>query len=83
MWFSLTLLGAALALDFEYLPEMRDPPSRRLYSTMAASTELNMLVSFGGQLDNSIIYNDLWTMDLTTTQWTQQTSPNQIFPSTP
>ena len=68
-----------LAFQFEYLPETGNPPSKRLYSTLCSTDD--SLVSFGGELDNSVSYNDLWTFSLAESRWTPQSSATQLYPS--
>ena len=78
---AISIVSVTSTLEFTHIPETRDPPSKRLYQSLKYSSDGQILVLFGGQLDNSNNFNDIWTFSLRTNQWKQMISSTQISPS--
>ena len=74
------LFASATALVFDYFPETRDPPPKRLYTVLSYNENHNSLTVTGGQKDNSVTYRDIWKFNLTLSQWENLSSPTEEAP---
>ena len=68
------LIAGVLSLSVERIPETNQPPPQRLYHSMVYNPVNHSLIMFGGEQDNTILFNDLWSFDLATQRWS-------VFPS--
>jgi hypothetical protein len=55
-------------IDFSYIPITNTPPSQRGYAVMSYSSAQNSLIVFGGN-SYSILLNDVWAFNLSTSFW--------------
>ena len=76
----LALLEIAIASNFSYIPESRDLPTGRLYQSMSYQPMVDSLVVTGGQEDNSILFDDIWSYDFNVNYWSMQMSPDDTLP---
>ncbi|CAG9314812.1 unnamed protein product [Blepharisma stoltei] len=68
------------SISFTRIPAMDSPPSKREYALLAYNNETDNLIVFGGNLDVSIVYNDVWSFSLETKTWSNLVPLSQISP---
>ena len=76
----LTITVIAIALEFDFIPDTRDPPSVRLYSQMVYASKTNNLIAFGGQFDTNTNFNDIWEYSLDSGVWKFILSSTESLP---
>jgi hypothetical protein len=68
-------------INFDSIPETNSPPANRYYHLMEYNEKTNELVIFGGVGDDSIIFNDIWTFNITSSKYSHLVPSNDLAPS--